>query len=50
MLTLSSETLEYPSRLVLSFAPYAEPVSPAELIEKIRQDSREITELYSEVL
>ena len=46
VLTLSSETLEYPSRLILSFAPHAEPVSPPELIEKVRQDSREIAQLY----
>ena len=46
VLTLSSETLEYPSRLVLSFAPYAEPVHPPELIEKVRHDSREIAGLY----
>ena len=48
ILTLNSETLEYPSRLVLSFVPHAEPVSPPELIEKIRQDSKEIAELYQE--
>ena len=46
VLTLSSETLEYPSRLILSFAPHAKPVSPPELIEKVRQDSREIAQLY----
>jgi len=46
VLTLSSETLEYPCRLILSFAPHAEPVSPPELIEKVRQDSKEIAELY----
>jgi len=46
VLTLSSETLEYPSRLILSFAPHAEPVSPPELIEKVRQDSKEIAQMY----
>jgi proteasome accessory factor C len=46
VLTLASETLEYPSRLVLSFAPHAEAVSPPELIEKVRQDSKEIAALY----
>lgn len=49
VLTLASETLEYPSRLVLSFTPHAEPVAPPELIEKVRQDSKEIAELYSQV-
>ncbi len=46
VLTLASETLEYPSRLVLSFAPHAKPVSPPELIEKVRNDSRAIAKLY----
>lgn len=46
VLTLFSETLEYPSRLVLSFAPHARPVSPPRLIDKIRRDSREIVALY----
>jgi proteasome accessory factor C len=46
ILTLFSETLEYPSRLVLSFASHARPLSPPELIAKVRRDSREIVELY----
>ncbi|MFQ5928443.1 MAG: helix-turn-helix transcriptional regulator [Acidobacteriota bacterium] len=46
VLTFSSETLEYPSRLVLSFAPHAKPLSPPKLIEKVRGDSRELLELY----
>lgn len=46
VLTFSSETLEYPSRLVLSFAPHAKPLSPPELIGKVRGDSRELLELY----
>ena len=46
VLTLTSETLEYPSRLVLSFAPHAKPVAPPEFIEKVRQDSREIARMY----
>lgn len=46
VLTLTSETLEYPSRLVLSFAPHAKPVGPPEFIEKVRQDSREIARMY----
>ncbi|MCK5352058.1 WYL domain-containing protein [bacterium] len=46
VLNLASETLEYPSRLVLSFAPYAKPLNPPELIEKVKQDSQEIAEWY----
>jgi len=46
VLNLASETLEYPSRLVLSFAPYAKPLHPPELIEKVKQDSQEIAEWY----
>ena len=46
VLNLASETLEYPSRLVLSFAPYAKPLHPPELIEKVKQDSQEIVEWY----
>ena len=46
VLTLFSETLEYPSRLILSFAPHARPLSPHTLIEKVRQDSRDIVNLY----
>ena len=46
VLNLASETLEYPSRLVLSFAPYAKPLSPPELIEKVQKDSQEIAQLY----
>ena len=46
VLTLFSETLEFPSRLVLSFAPHAHPRSPAELIEKVRQDAHQIAHLY----
>jgi proteasome accessory factor C len=46
VLTLASETLEYPSRLVLSFAPHAEPVAPPELVDKVRKDSREIARMY----
>ena len=44
ILNLSSETLEYPSRLILSFAPHAKPVSPPELIEKIKADCEEIAD------
>ena len=46
VLSLFSDTLEYPSRLVLSYAPYAKPLSPPELIEKVQQDSRELLQLY----
>lgn len=50
ILTLHSETLEYPSRLVLGFAPHARPVSPPELIEKVREDARGIARLYEKTL
>lgn len=46
-LTLFSETLEYPSRLILSFAPHARPLSPPELIEKVRNDVQDILESYA---
>ncbi len=46
VLTLFSETLEYPSRLVLSFAPHARPLDPIGLIEKVRKDAREVVGLY----
>jgi proteasome accessory factor B len=42
VLTLYTETLEFPSRLVLSSAPHAHPLSPAEFIEKVRSDAQEI--------
>lgn len=46
VLTLFSETLEFPSRLILSFAPHASPRSPARLIEKVRKDAQQIAHLY----
>jgi len=46
VLSLSSETLEYPSRLILSFAPHARPVSPPELIAKVRADCEGIVDSY----
>ncbi len=46
VLNLASETLEYPSRLVLSFVPYAKALNPPELIEKVKKDSQEILQLY----
>ena len=42
ILTLFTETLEFPSRLVLGSAPHARPMSPPEFIEKVRQDANEI--------
>jgi proteasome accessory factor C len=42
ILTLHSETLEFPSRLVLGSAPHARPLSPPEFVEKTRKDAREI--------
>ncbi len=46
VLTLESETLEFPSRLILRFAPHARPLSPPELIEKVRSDARKVLDLY----
>jgi predicted DNA-binding transcriptional regulator YafY len=46
ILTLHSETLEFPSRLVLGSAPHARPLSPPEFVEKVRRDAREIVSLY----
>lgn len=46
VLTLYSETLEFPSRLVLGNLPHARPLHPPELIEKVRQDAQEIAQLY----
>jgi predicted DNA-binding transcriptional regulator YafY len=45
ILTLYSETLEFPSRLVLRSAPHAKPLSPPEFIEKVRQDAADIMQL-----
>ena len=46
VLTLESETLEFPSRLVLQFARHARPLSPPELIEKVQLDARKVLALY----
>lgn len=46
VLTLESETLEFPSRLVLSNAPHARPLSPPELIEKVQRDARKVLAMY----
>lgn len=42
ILTLYSSTLEFPSRVVLAHAPHAQPVSPPEFIDKVREDAQEI--------
>ncbi len=42
VLTVYSETLEFPSRLVLRSAPHARPLSPPEFVEKVRRDAEEI--------
>ncbi|MFQ5739975.1 MAG: helix-turn-helix transcriptional regulator [Acidobacteriota bacterium] len=46
ILKLSSETLEFPSRLVLSYAPHARPIKPLALIQKVRRDAREALQMY----
>lgn len=46
VLTLYSETLEFPSRLVLQAAPHARPLSPPELIEKVRKDAQQVARMY----
>ncbi len=42
ILTLQSSGLEFPSRLVLSYAPHARPLQPKQLVEKVRLDANEI--------
>ena len=42
VLTVYSETLEFPSRLVLRSAPHAHPLSPPEFVEKVKRDAEEI--------
>lgn len=46
VLTLESDTLEFPSRLVLRYAPHARPLSPPELIEKVQRDARKVLAMY----
>ncbi len=46
VLSLFSETLEYPSRLVLGFAPHARPLSPPELVSKVAEDAQRVLALY----
>lgn len=48
ILTLFSETLEFPSRLVLGSAPHARPLQPEEFVEKVRQDASEIAAIYAD--
>ncbi len=45
VLTVYSETLEFPSRLVLRSAPHARPLSPPEFVEKVKRDAEEIISL-----
>ncbi|RPJ86116.1 MAG: WYL domain-containing protein [Acidobacteria bacterium] len=46
VLNLFSETLEYPSRLVLGFAPHARPLSPPELVSKVAEDAQRVRRMY----
>jgi proteasome accessory factor C len=46
VLSLFSETLEYPSRLVLGSAPHARPLSPPELVSKVAEDAQTVLALY----
>ncbi len=46
VLTLFSETMEYPARLVLEHAPHARPLSPPALLEKVRRDAEEVLQAY----
>ncbi|HSR68096.1 MAG TPA: WYL domain-containing protein [Acidobacteriota bacterium] len=48
VLTLSSETYEFPSRVVLQYAPDAKPLSPPEFVEKVRQDAQAIISRYED--
>jgi proteasome accessory factor C len=48
VLTLYTETLEYPSRLILGSAPHARPLSPNELVQKVRRDAQDIIRLQKE--
>jgi len=50
ILTLFTETLEFPSRLVLGSAPHARPLSPPEFIDKVRQDATDIVSSRSAVV
>ena len=47
ILTLYTETLEFPSRLVLGAAPHARPMSPPEFVDKVRQDAHEVAAAYA---
>lgn len=46
ILTLFGETMEFPSRLVLAYAPHARPLGPPEFIEKVRRDARQVVQVY----
>ena len=46
ILTLSSDSLEFPSRLVLAHAPHARPLSPPELVAKVAEDVQRVLEIY----
>ena len=46
VLSLSSETLEFPVRLVLEYAGLARPLGPPELVEKVRRDADAVRSLY----
>lgn len=46
ILTFSSETLEYPSRLVLAHANHCRVIRPRELAEKVHIEAAEISSLY----
>jgi proteasome accessory factor C len=48
ILTLQSSGLEFPSRLVLSYAPHATPLRPKGLIDKVREDAHEIIRAQGE--
>lgn len=46
VLTLTSETPEFPTRLALSYAPHARPLSPPDLVEAVQKEAQRILELY----
>ncbi len=48
VLTLTSETPEFPTRLALSYAPHARPVSPKELVEAVHKEAQRIMDLYQD--
>lgn len=48
ILTMHSETFEFASRLVLRWAPHAEPIHPPEFVEKVREDACAVVALQKE--